>query len=123
MRKDAENSEFWIGQTDDEKKLRSSRAFIDQLEMLTELCLYNPQRVIEVEQKKNDDDLLEEEEEKNDVFEFLNLTELFNEWDNEDQRVCSDEEMNDQPNQTLLRNLRAHEVAVIIIRQQGLEDA
>ena len=36
-----------------------------------------------------------EEEEKNDVFEFLNLTELFNEWDNEDQRVCSDEEMND----------------------------
>jgi hypothetical protein len=48
-----------------------------------------------VEQKKNEDDLLEEEEEKNDVFEFLNLTELFNEWDNEDQRVCSDEEMND----------------------------
>ena len=43
------------------------------------------------------------------------------EWDNEDPKVCSDEEVNDEKNQRLLRNLRAHEVAIIIIKQKALD--
>lgn len=44
----------------------------------------------EDKKKKKDDD--EEEEDKKDDFEFLNLTELTQEWDNEDPKICSDEE-------------------------------
>ena len=44
--------------------------------MLTDLCIYRPNRVIDVEEKKkkkHDDD---DDEEEKDEFEFLNLTDL-----------------------------------------------
>lgn len=37
--------------------------------------------------------------------------------------MCSDDEKSDEKNQRLLRNLRAHEIPLIIIRQQSLESA
>ena len=53
--------------------------------MLTDLCNYKPDRVIDIDEKKKKDDLdVEDLDEGSDGFEFLNFTELFNEWDNED---------------------------------------
>jgi hypothetical protein len=97
MKKEAENSEFWIGQTD-LSCLKKARFFIDKLEMLTDLCIYRPNRVIDVDEKKkkkHDDD---DDEEEKDEFEFLNLTDLQQEWDNEDPKICIDEEVNDEKN-------------------------
>ena len=93
----AENSEFWIGNTDKDK-LKKSRIFIDKLEMLTDLCVHKPNRVIDFDDKKKKKDEDEEEEQQDDSLEFLNLTELGQEWDNEDPKICSDEETNDQKN-------------------------
>ena len=97
--------------------------------MLTDLCVYNPNRVIEVEEKKKkkkDEALMNEDEEgendENDI-NFLNLSELLQEWDNEDPKVCDEDEKPDEKNQRLLKNLNAHMVPIIIIRQQGLEAA
>ena len=122
MKKEAENSEFWIGQTD-LSCLKKARFFIDKLEMLTDLCIYRPNRVIDVDEKKKKKHDDEDDEEEKDEFEFLNLTDLQQEWDNEDPKICIDEEVNDEKNQRLLRNLRAHDVPIIIIKQQGLEDS
>ena len=92
--------------------------------MLTDLCINRPNRVIDIDdKKKKSDDLVDEDDGEEDEFEFHNLTELKAEWDNEDPKVCSDEELNDEKNQRLLRNLRAHEIPIIIIRQQALDQA
>jgi len=62
--------------------------------MLTDLCIYNPKRVIDVDDKKKKKD--DEEDEDEDEFEFLNLSELKQPWDNEDPKICTDEETNDE---------------------------
>lgn len=112
MKKSAEDCEFWMGcveaSEDCEEPLVASRQFITKLEMLSELCIYNPDRIIDTDEKKGGDD-----EEEN---EFLNLSELRQEWDNEDPIVTDDDEKNDHKNQTLLRNLNSHNVAIIIIK-------
>ena len=78
MRKNAENSEFWMG-VPGRESLKKARFFIDKLEMLTDLCVYRPNRVIDIDdkKKKKDEDLApDDDEEGDDAFEFLNLTEL-----------------------------------------------
>lgn len=77
MKLDAQKAETWIGKTD-RKHLKKARLFIDKLEMLTDLCVYRTNRVIDVEdkKKKKNEDEMEEQEEKEDSLEFLNLTEL-----------------------------------------------
>ena len=42
MKKDAENSEFWIGINNPpaQAELKKSRNFIDRLEFLTDLCVF-----------------------------------------------------------------------------------
>ena len=52
----------------------------------------------------------------------MNLTELRQEWDNEDPKVCNDEEINDEGNQRLLRNLKGYEIPCLIIHNP-LEEA
>jgi hypothetical protein len=53
--------------------------------MLTDLCNYKLDRVVDIDDKKKKDDIeVEDLEDGTDGFEFLNFTELFNEWDNED---------------------------------------
>ena len=112
MNKVAENAEFWLGE-DDNDSLRKANKFMNELTFMTELCLYNPDRVIDFEEKKkNDDDDGEEEAEE----EFLNISELLADWDNEDPKICHDDMVSDIKNQTILRNLRAHEVAFTILR-------
>lgn len=51
MKKQAENSEFWMG-IPKREELKKARLFIDKLEMLTDLCIYRPNRVIEIDDKK-----------------------------------------------------------------------
>jgi hypothetical protein len=95
MKKSAEDCEFWMGMVepseDCEEPLVSSRHFITKLEMLSELCIYNPDRIIDTDEKKGDED-------GQDADEFLNLSELRQEWDNEDPRVTDDDEKNDHKN-------------------------
>ena len=71
--------------------------------MLTDLCIFDPDRVVDVKddkKKKNEDDENEENEENDEEPEFLNLSELYQEWDNEDPKVnTNDDEVNDKKNQ------------------------
>ena len=58
MKKEAENSEFWMGKPMSDK-LKKALLFIQKLEMLTDLCIDFPNRVIEFDvkkKKKKDDD-------------------------------------------------------------------
>jgi len=57
MKREAENSEFWMG-CDDTESLKKAKKFIANLELLTELCIDNPERVIDIDDKKakGDDD-------------------------------------------------------------------
>jgi hypothetical protein len=48
---EAENAEFWCGNTE-KKNLIKARRFIDGLDMLTDLCIYKPNRVIDIDDKK-----------------------------------------------------------------------
>jgi hypothetical protein len=111
MNKVADNAEFWLGK-DDTESLRTANKFMNELTFMTDLCLYNPDRIIDFEEKKKNDDDAEEEQEE----EFLNVSELLADWDNEDPKICNDDMVSDSKNQTILRNLRAHEVAFSIIR-------
>jgi hypothetical protein len=47
----AEDGEFWMGKVEGDEfefePLVASRQFIKRLEMLTELCLYNPDRIVD----------------------------------------------------------------------------
>jgi len=116
LQEEAERAEFWIGLSDT-KNLIKARRFIDGLEMLTDLCIYKPNRVVDVDdkkKKKKDDD--EDEDAENEQHEFLNLSELRQEWDNEDPKVCNDEEVNDKKNQTLLRNKASYNVSLTVIK-------
>ena len=124
MRKEGENAESWMGNSEDEELLTRARFFIRRLEKITELCVYNPDRKLDLDdkKKKKDDDDDEGEEGGKDQFEYLNLTELRQLWDNEDPKICDDDEKADSKNQTLLKNLRAYDVAILIIKLQSLEE-
>ena len=52
MKKQAEVSEFWMGVADDKDAFKKSRNFITQLEMLTDLCVHNPDRIVDFDVKK-----------------------------------------------------------------------
>jgi len=95
--------------------------------MITDLCIDNPNRVIEIDdkkkKKKGEDHFGEEDEDDEDKYGYLNTSELLLEWDNEDPKVCDEDEKTDEKNQRLLKNLNAHMVPIIIIRQQSLEQA
>lgn len=84
--------------------------------MLTDLCIFRPNRVIDTDDKKKKKHEDDDDEGEEDEFAFLNLTELKQEWDNEDPKICNDEEVQDEKNQRLLRNLRAHDIPIIILR-------
>jgi len=100
MRKEGENAESWMGNSEDEELLTRARQFIRRLEKITELCVFNPDRKLDLDdkkKKKNDDDE-EDEEGGKDQFEYLNLTELRQLWDNEDPKICDEDEKADTKN-------------------------
>ena len=51
----AEVGENWMGIVENEE-LTQARIFIRRIEKLTELCIYNPDRKIETDDKKKTDD-------------------------------------------------------------------
>lgn len=77
MKKDAESCEFWLGKSD-ETSLKMARSFIDRLQGLIDLCIYNENRVIDLKNDKKKEEEVEEE------FQFLNLSEFKDQWDDED---------------------------------------
>lgn len=108
MRKIADNSDMWMGLNDD-NSLKTTRSFIDKLQGLTDLCIKNENRVLDFGGAENGK---KEDEE----FEFLNLSELKDQWDDEDMRVLNQDELVDSHNQTLLRHLKAYEIPLGIIK-------
>lgn len=126
MKRSSEGAEFWMGK-DDPASLKKARNFIDKLNFLTDLCIHRPNRVIEIEddkKKKNQEDEGQENEEQDEEeFEFLNLSELKQEWDEEDTKVCTDEEKNDPKFQLLLYNLSAHQAPILITKSAFFETA
>ena len=81
MKKDAESCEFWLGLSDDES-LKMARSFIDRTNGLIDLCIYKENRVLDLNEDKKE---AKEEAE----FEFLNLSEFREQWDDEDMAVCT----------------------------------
>ena len=76
MKKEAEEAEFWLGK-ESKLALIRTRGFIDKMSSLINLCIYKENRVLDIGQEDGN-----EEEEKE--FEILNLSELQEQWDNED---------------------------------------
>ena len=71
--------------------------------MISDLCTDNPDRVIEIDdkkkKKKGDDNFINEDDEKEEEnFEYINTSELLQEWDNVDPKVCDDDEKTDEKN-------------------------
>lgn len=75
MKKDAESSEFWMG---DEKveSLKMSRSFIDRLAALTDLNVYRENRVIDLGNKKEKKKKRKTDVDDDAAFQFLNLSEF-----------------------------------------------
>jgi len=122
MKNDVEKAEFWVG-LDSEEALKKTRSFLDKLTSLTDLCVFKDNRVVDMGNKK-DEKKRKRHENEDEKFEFLNLSELQDSWDDEDKRVCVDDyETYDESNQRLLRNLRAHDVALQIIKIKCLKSA
>jgi len=88
--------------------------------MFSDLCVDDPDRVIDIDDKKKEkknDGEFDDEEGEDDEFEYINTSDLMANWDNDDPKVCDDDEKCDEKNQRLLKNLNAYMVPIIIIRQ------
>jgi hypothetical protein len=48
----------------------------------------------------------------------LNLSEFNQQWDDEDKRILTDYDVFDEQNQRLLRNLKAYDISIQIIKQK-----
>jgi hypothetical protein len=66
MRDWAENAEYWMGVASLKKSLIRARDFIDKLEMLTELCVYRPNRVLDLDDKKKKKENKDDDDEDDD---------------------------------------------------------
>lgn len=95
MKKDAEGAEFWMG---DEKveHLKMSRSFIDRMSALTDLCVYRENRVIDLGNKKQNKKKKKAEDDDESAFQFLNLSEFNQQWDDEDKRILTDYDVFDE---------------------------
>ena len=106
------------------EQLKQASIFIRRIEKLTELCIYNPDRKIETNDKKKKDDDGDGDEKGDGDKEFdtyLNTSELKQLWDNEDPKICDDDQKNDPKNQILLKNLVAYQAPILIIKLAQLD--
>ena len=53
----------------------------------------------------------------------MNLTELKELWDNEDPKICDDDQKYEEKNQILLKNLIAYSAPILIIKMAALDEA
>lgn len=136
MKRIADNAEFWLG-LQGRQELQKARNFMERLEMLADLCekkqsspydftdsnrLTNSIRRNEVAKlvKKRGSPRAGSETEAQILHE---VSEMTLDWEDDDTRIIQEAEENDEQNQRLLRNLNAHEIALIIIRQRNLDEA
>lgn len=118
MKREAEDAEQWLGVQDEAKdNLKKSRRFIDKLSSLTSLCVKSDNRVIDFGKDQD------KEEPNDNDFEFLNISELEDMWDNDDKKVIDEDEIPDDQNQQLLCNLNAQQIPLELIKQKRLEVA
>lgn len=94
MKRCADSSESWLGLSDQASLVKANN-FMNQLGFMTDLCIFNPNRIIHFDdkKKKNDEEMKDEFEEA-----FLNESELLAEWDNEDPKICDDDMVSDIKN-------------------------
>jgi len=96
---------------------------IDRMSALTDLCVYRENRVIDLGNKKQTKKKKKAEDDDESAFQFLNLSEFNQQWDDEDKRILTDYDVFDEQNQRLLRNLRAYDISIQIIKQKQLKTA
>ena len=94
MKRCADSSESWLGLSDQASLVKANN-FMNQLGFMTDLCIFNPNRIIHFDdkKKKNDEEMKDEFEEA-----FINESELLAEWDNEDPKICDDDMISDIKN-------------------------
>ena len=95
MKNDVEKAEFWIG-IPTEDGLKQSRNIIDRLSSLTDLCVFKENRVVDLGNKKEEPKKGKRKQTENEEqFEFLNLSELRDNWDDTDQCVWDESQLSD----------------------------
>lgn len=138
MKREADNAEFWLG-LQGRNELMKSRNFMERFDMLADLCVKKAQspydfsdnaRLTRSIQKSEVAKLIKKRgragakgQTENETAVLSDVSEMLADWEDDDTRVTQEEEENDELNQRLLRNLRAHEIALIIVRQKNLDEA
>ena len=117
LKKEAENAEFWIGYAEKDCLVQAS-AVVEKFDSLADLCVFQQERIIPLGNERQEG--AEEDEEFEQV---ANTSELCVEWDYHDYRIIDDDEQPDVENQRLLRNMRAHEIGMIIVKHRSLKEA
>ena len=95
MKKDAENCESWIG-LEEVECLKQARSFIDRMSALTDLNVFRENRVIDLGNKKKTKKKRAENKDDEAAFQFLNLSEFNQQWDDEDKRILTDYDVFDE---------------------------
>ena len=130
MKREGDNAEFWLGMANTDE-LKKSRNFMERLDMLADLCVKKAESPYDF----TDNTRLTNSIRRSEVAKLVqkrgkkqggssgteasvlnNVSEMTADWEDDDTRVVNDEEETDEQNQRLLRNLKAHEIALIIVR-------
>ena len=131
MKREADNAEFWLG-FQGRNELMKSRNFMERFDMLADLCVKKAQspydfsdhtRLTRSIQKSEVAKLVKKRgragakgQTDNETAVLSDVSEMLADWEDDDTRVVDEDEESDELNQRLLRNLRAHEIALIIVR-------
>jgi len=130
MKREGDNAEFWLGMANTDE-LKKSRNFMERLDMLADLCVKKAEspydftdnaRLTNSIRRSEVAKLVQKRGKKQggssgtEASVLNNVSEMTADWEDDDTRVVNDEEETDEQNQRLLRNLKAHEIALIIVR-------
>lgn len=134
MKREADNSEFWLG-FQGRNELTKARNFMERFDMLASLCVKDGQNQYDFSdnakltrsiQKSEVAKLIKKRrgaaggkpggQNENESAVLNDVSEMLADWEDDDMRVVQDDEEVEELNQRLLRNIRAHEIALIIIR-------
>ena len=131
MKREGDNAEFWLGFTGKDE-LKKSRNFMERFDMLADLCVKKTESPYDF----TDNIRLSKSITRNEVAKLVqrrgkmgkvggaesesavlnDVSEMIADWEDDDTKIIQDEEETDEQNQRLLRNLNAHEIALIIVR-------
>lgn len=138
MKREGDNAEFWLGFTGKDE-LKKSRNFMERFDMLADLCVKKTESPYDF----SDNVKLSKSITRNEVAKLVqrrgkmgrvgnadsesavlnDVSEMIADWEDDDTKIIIEGEETDEQNQRLLRNLKAHEIAMIIIRQKNLDEA